>query len=130
MKGTAALLLSLEVAVPIWIAELMNDVLLWSRVEEWRREGLDAIASCGDVLMYGGKRGEAAEVFNHLARALAAMAFLPGGVTFAGMHFEAAPPTDAEAGVGTATFRPVADVLPDLDRWLDRERMSPERPTT
>lgn len=119
MKGTAALLLSLEVAVPMRIAELADDVLLWSRVEEWRREALEPIASCGDVLMYGGKPGEAAEVFNHLARALAAMAFLPGGVAFGGLHFEAEPPVDADPSLAAATFRSVADVLPDLADWDD-----------
>jgi hypothetical protein len=54
----------------------------------WAAEAAEAIAHKGDVLQYGGKRGEAADVFNHLAKGLAAAAFQPGGVTFAGLHFE------------------------------------------
>lgn len=85
------LLDSLSVAVPMRIAELMDDVpvVRWARIEEWRAAAVEPVASRGDVLMYGGKRGDAAEVFDHLAKGLAALAFAPGGVRFAGLHFVA-----------------------------------------
>lgn len=55
-----------------------------------RREALAFyIGAHGDVLQFGGKKGEAARAFNVLAEALALLSFSPGGVTFAGMHFEA-----------------------------------------
>jgi hypothetical protein len=39
------------------------------------------LAEKGDVLLFGGKKkGEAAELFNRLADAVAVMAFCPGGV--------------------------------------------------
>lgn len=58
------------------------------RYEPWRGVA-QLLAEKGDVLMYGGgRRGEAAEAFNHLAHALAVMSFLPGGVRFAGTCWE------------------------------------------
>jgi hypothetical protein len=59
------------------------------------------IAHRGDVLMFGGHgsggvmvegKGSAARLFNHVAKALAIMAFFPGGVTFLGDHWEAEMP--------------------------------------
>jgi hypothetical protein len=50
------------------------------------------LAARGDVLMFGGKKGEAAHLFNRLAHALAVLAFAPGGVTIFGHHWEAHPP--------------------------------------
>jgi hypothetical protein len=43
----------------------------------------------GDVLLFGSKKkGEAAEIFNGLARALAVLSFVPGGVRLFGNHWE------------------------------------------
>jgi hypothetical protein len=43
----------------------------------------------GDVLLFGGgRKGEAAKLFNETARALAVLAFVPGGVTIFGQHYE------------------------------------------
>jgi hypothetical protein len=54
----------------------------------------------GDVLLFGGgkkgKKGEVAEIFNGLARALAVLSFVPGGVTLFGNHWE----TKTEKTVG------------------------------
>lgn len=92
MTDNAALLLTLQVAVPLRIAELeaMPPKLRERLRTEWAREAVDVIAAQGDVLQYGGKhRGQAAGAFNHLARGLAAAAWQPGGVHFAGLHFAA-----------------------------------------
>lgn len=84
------ILASLEAAVPLRIAELLgkSPAIRGRMAAAWAANAVDEIASRGDVLQYGGgKRGEAAEVFGHLARALAAGAMVPGGVTFAGLHW-------------------------------------------
>lgn len=79
------LVLTLDVAVPIAIEE----VRAWSpeqRVAYCHAHAQD-IASRSDVLMFGGKKGEAAALFGVLARSLACMAFQPGGVKFARRHW-------------------------------------------
>lgn len=90
-RSDVALTGALEVAVPLWIEQLaeLEPAIRWARIAEWGSAAATEVASKGDVLMFGSKRrGEAAEVFNHLARGLAAAAFVPGGVKFAGLHFE------------------------------------------
>lgn len=77
----------LEVAVPMRIAEMRT-------LAEGDRQGLAAeagqfIAEHGDDLMFRSKKGRSAAAFSQLVTGLAALAFSPGGVTFAGMHWEA-----------------------------------------
>ena len=46
------------------------------------------LASQGDLLMFPGtKAGQTAAVFHALARGLALLSFVPGGVTFLGDHW-------------------------------------------
>ena len=45
----------------------------------------------GDLLLFGGKPGEAAALFNQLAHAVAVLAFCPGGITIFGQHYQAIP---------------------------------------
>ncbi len=81
--------ISLEAAVPLWQERLR--AISWEVLQERAREAADMIASKGDVLQFGGgKKGEAAQAFNRCAEAITILSFLPGGVTFAGLHFEAA----------------------------------------
>lgn len=48
------------------------------------------LAECGDILIYrSDKKDETAKMMNKLVEGLAILAFLPGGVTFLGVHFEA-----------------------------------------
>lgn len=89
-------LMALEIAVPLRIAELAAQPHKQraATIRWWAREAADAIGSQGDVLMFGSKKpGRAARVFNHLARGLAAGAYLPGGITFAGRHWQVQAPT-------------------------------------
>jgi hypothetical protein len=93
MKGSL-MLMSLQLAVPLWIAELLDldDEDRAFKIEAWRRDALMPIAERGDLLMYGAgqsrsERGQTGQTFNHLARGLAALAFHPGGVRFAGRHW-------------------------------------------
>lgn len=77
---------SLEAAVPLEIA----NVRCWSDRERLHaaKSAADVIGSKGDVLQYGGKGCAAA--FAALARGLAIGAYMPGGITFAGLHWCAA----------------------------------------
>jgi hypothetical protein len=79
---------TLTVAVPLWIErirDLGDTAARDSLVREYAADAVDAVASRGDVLQFGGARGEAAAVFNATARGLAALACCPGGVTFLGV---------------------------------------------
>lgn len=119
-----ALTIGLEAAVPLWMLQLAqepDETNRWAIRRRWARDAVEPIASRGDALQYGGKRGEAAEVFNHLARALAALAFAPGGVTFAGLHWCAdhAACLDAAAGITRPEPEP-ATTAPDELTYLGR----------
>lgn len=57
----------------------------WSETKEYA----DVLAYQGDGLMFGGKKGEAATLFNRLAKAVAVLAFMPGGISMFGTHYEA-----------------------------------------
>jgi hypothetical protein len=82
----------LAVAVPLRIAEVRR--LPDGERARLAREAAEHIASHGDDLMYRGRKGAAAEAFNKLATGLAVLALQPGGVTFAGMQFEAGMEAD------------------------------------
>lgn len=83
-------LLTIQTAVPLNIAEIKakggpND-FQW----DWAREFADELGERGDILQFKGEKpGQAATIMNRFSYALAVMAFAPGGVTFAGLHFEA-----------------------------------------
>lgn len=116
MTGNPVLLVALEAAVPLWIVELRR-MPAGQRERTrtvWARAGAESIAHKGDVLQYGSKRrGEAADVFSHLARGLAALAFQPGGVTFAGLHFEATADANPDEPPGRPG-RPIVDAVRSL----------------
>lgn len=91
--------LSVMVAVPLQIAELKarggpND-FQW----DWARDYADELGARGDDLQFkGARKGETAQLFKNFAYALAILAFLPGGVRFAGLHFEATVVGDVGVG--------------------------------
>lgn len=54
------------------------------------QETSDILGERGDILLHGGgKPGECADQFNRTAHAVAVLAFVPGGVSLFGAHFEA-----------------------------------------
>ena len=120
----AALVEGLAAAVPLRLMELA-DLTPSDRdrkIQAWASEASTEVASRGDTLMYGSKKsGGAAKVFNALARGLAAGAWCPGGVTFAGRHWCAAEclcpagrRREPSATPTPPTRRPVVDThLPD-----------------
>lgn len=88
--------LALSAAVPLWILRMQKvggpteaefaDAAAFGQV----------LAEKGDVLMYGYKdrktpagQPSVADLFNRLAKSLAVLAFVPGGVRAFGMHFDA-----------------------------------------
>lgn len=86
---TAALL----AAVPLRILEIcerggLND----SDLARAKRIG-QLIAEKGDVLLYGGKKGEAGHILNELARGIAILSFAPGGVKCFGSHWCSGAPS-------------------------------------
>jgi hypothetical protein len=89
----------LDLAVPLWILRLqaLNDAAF---ATTWRRWLDDAEPSgvFSEVLPTGsGAMGQSAAAFNALARCLAALAFVPGGVPFAGRRWEAQRPQSKTA---------------------------------
>lgn len=86
----SVLMATLESAVPLRVAELaqMSAAGREEQIRAWADAAAQPLHEEADILMCGGgKRGQAAKVFNHLARALAAGAYQPGGVTFNGRHW-------------------------------------------
>jgi hypothetical protein len=83
----AALTAALGAAVPLWVREFRTRP--WSEISAIAKECGDIVASKGDnILFRSKKKGETAEAFNALAKALAVLSFSPGGVTFLGEHWE------------------------------------------
>ena len=79
----------LQLAVPLYIQQLKgNGGPADSDFTRLRGIG-DGLAQRGDILLYGGrKRGEAAQLFNDLAFAIAVLSFVPGGVCVFGQRWE------------------------------------------
>lgn len=92
-KANSLLNIALECSVSIRILE-------WKSKGNPQKEDFDRLKSKnlsqvlgekGDVLLYGGgKKGEAAAIFNDLAEAIALLSFLPGGIEIFGSHWESA----------------------------------------
>lgn len=93
------LVITLQAAVPLHI----DKVRRLSAAERSRlaRSAADTVAAHGDNILFKSKKaGDTAHAFNELARGLAVLALQPGGVTFAGCHWEVEPdPDDVEADV-------------------------------
>jgi hypothetical protein len=88
MESEQALPMFLQVTVPVRIAELAEaggateaDV---ARVQGY----VEDFNTDGDALLFR-REGKTGELAGKLADALAVLAFQPGGVRFAGLHFEA-----------------------------------------
>ena len=79
--------LTLSVAVPLRLGQLakLPPSLRELTRASWAKDAVEPLGSHGDALQYGGKKGTAADTFNHLARGIAALAGQPGGVTAFGM---------------------------------------------
>lgn len=88
--STHPLAIALSCAVPLRIAEYEARGGPSPADLDRVRGHAGLIAERADIVLYRGKKkGEAAAVFAALADGLAVMAFCPGGVRFAGSHYEA-----------------------------------------
>lgn len=86
---SVALPIALSAAVPLRIHELRRrGGPSPADFDEARAFGAE-LGERGDVLLYRGKPGESAELFNKLSHAIAVLAFCPGGVTVFGEKYEA-----------------------------------------
>lgn len=80
---------TLRLAVPFWIVELRR----FTPEQRMARANRCAtvVGSKGDALQFKGKtasgRRNTIDAFNSLAEGLACAAYLPGGITFAGLHW-------------------------------------------
>ena len=93
------LAIAMATAIPLWIMRFQE--VGGPTDEQFKRATSEAsylLAEYGDILLYSSSKGHkkkkstkptTAEVFNRTAEAIAAMAFLPGGIDIFGMHFEA-----------------------------------------
>jgi hypothetical protein len=82
------LVTALQAAVPMWLAEAdkRHGETRAELLAAWRREAVDVVASSGDNILYlGHKRGDTAKAFNSLARGLAVLSLMRGGVTVFGL---------------------------------------------
>lgn len=90
--GDSFLATSLSAAVPLWIEEFVQKGYSFADVTKIASESCQMIAEKGDLILFKSKKkGETAAAFNALAKGIAALAFVPGGVRTFGMHFEADP---------------------------------------
>ena len=84
------LAIAMSAAVPLHIMRLKEKGGPTAEDMKKAQATSDKLGERGDVLLYGGgKKGECADLFNQTAAAIAVLAFVPGGVTIFGSHFEA-----------------------------------------
>ena len=84
---------TLEASVPIRMIELRDQGGPLDRDWDEARSFASVLACEGDGLLFKGhKKGDTARIMRGLIRALAVMAFVPGGVTAWGLHFDAGTP--------------------------------------
>jgi hypothetical protein len=88
---------ALEASVPLFIEEMKMGP--FSDLMAEAPSLAQIIAEKGDIIQFRSKKkGETAAAFNALASAIAIGSFVPGGITFAGMHFEATHPDSTGEG--------------------------------
>lgn len=81
---------ALSAAVPLWVSTIYESG--GPTQEDWVRlpQLGQQLAERGDQLLYRSPRaGETAERFNTLAKSLALLSFVAGGVSFGDQHFDA-----------------------------------------
>ena len=85
--GNEYLRIALQAAVPLHIIQLQGTP--WSEMTRMASDVCQMIAEHGDLILFKSKKqGESAKAFNALARGVAILSYVPGGVTFLGDHWE------------------------------------------
>lgn len=80
----------LELAVPFWIAQIKESGGPTEDDFAVARVLAQKIAEHGDIAQFRAK-GKTAEIANAVARGIALCAYVPGGITVFGRHWEAEP---------------------------------------
>jgi hypothetical protein len=79
---------SLAVAVPLWIEQMRP--LTFDQIQARAQACSHVVAEQGDLILFkSNKPGKSANAFNRLAEGIACLAFSPGGVTVAHLHWQA-----------------------------------------
>lgn len=77
----------LQTAVPLWTIRFMD--LPWEDLKAIMRESGKVLEETGELAAFAAvKKGETARVFNAVAKAVAALSFMPSGIDIFGLHFE------------------------------------------
>jgi len=81
--------IALSAAVPLWIIGLKEKGGPSSEDWAWLKEAQDILTNVGEGILYASKKkSETAKAFNAVAKAIAIMSFLPGGITLFNQHWE------------------------------------------
>ena len=108
----ALLRMTLQVAVPLCVPELRR--LPFSEVMRIAEECANVVAHKGDVILYKSKKpGETSKAFAALARGVACLSFMPGGVHAFGDHYVNQHPEQGEQPLPPA---PKSEPIPDTER--------------
>lgn len=106
MANDPHLAIALSAAVPLWIIELQCRPDLDKYLGERAPEIAALVAERADLLLFRGKKkGEAARIFNATAEGIALLAFVPGGVTIFGQHYEMPHPMIAPDNESVGVLR-------------------------
>lgn len=81
----------LQTAVPLWTIRFKD--LPWEDLQEIMKESETILEQSGELAVFVRvKKGETAKIFNAVAKAIAALSFVPGGIDIFGRHFETERP--------------------------------------
>ena len=88
--NASLLSISLSAAVPLHILEYYERGGITEADLAWIKDFGHELGEQADRLLFrSAKRGETATLFNKLARSIAILSYIPGGVTTFGQHYEA-----------------------------------------
>jgi hypothetical protein len=83
--------IALSAAVPLWVLRLQREP--WTDIQKRLPALSQHLAEKGDVILFRSEKpGETAAAFNAMAEAIAALSFVPDGVTTFGQHYESHHP--------------------------------------
>lgn len=81
--------IALSCAVPLWILSLREKGGPTEEDFSGLKDLSAKLGEKGDILLFGGgKKGEAAQLFNETAKAIAVLSFCPGGIEIFNQHYD------------------------------------------
>lgn len=90
----------------------------WEKIQAMAERHSQFIAEHGDNLLFlGPKKGDTSKAFTAFVQGISALAFVPGGVTIFGQHYEATHPDSLSKGAGRWLYHSTFAVdLPNIAR--------------